>query len=119
MISEARIHTFDVETSLSPTAAFATASVDKLVSHSLMPFSVGGQVAAQNVAELKDMYSGLVVESGPMRDWKLLTPKEFGNGAEALPEGNFVLQIRTAKAAFAVVLTRTPSGEYRATQLAR
>jgi len=100
-------------------SAFATASVDKLVSYSLMPFYAAGQVAAQNTAELKDMYSGLIVESGPMKDWKLLTPKEFGNGAETLPEGNFVLQIHTAKAAFAIVLKRTASGEYRATQLAR
>ena len=62
-----------------------------------------------------------------MKDWKLLTPNEYtkllvqngrAQGGE-LPEGNLVLQVRTAKEAFAVVLTRTKSGEYRATQLAR
>jgi TonB family protein len=100
-------------------SAFATAQVDKLVGYSTVPFYAGGKVAAQNVAELKDMFSGLVVESGPMKDWKLLTPKEYANGQGALPEGNFVLQVRTAKEAFAVVLSRTKSGEYRATQLAR
>jgi outer membrane biosynthesis protein TonB len=100
-------------------SAFATAQVDKLVGYSTVPFYAGGKVAAQNVAELKDMYSGLVVESGPMKDWKLLTPNEYANGAGALPEGNLVLQVRTAKEAFAVVITRTKSGEYRATQLAR
>jgi TonB family protein len=100
-------------------SAFATAQVDKLVAYSTVPFSAGGKVAAQNAAELKDMYSGLVVESGPMKDWKLLTPNEYGNGAAGLPDGYLVLQVRTAKEAFAVILMRTPSGEYRATQLAR
>ena len=37
----------------------------------------------------------------------------------SIPEGNLVLQVRTAKESFAVVLTRTKSGDYRATQLAR
>jgi TonB-like protein len=100
-------------------SAFATAAVDKLVGFSTVPFYAGGKVVAQNTAELKDMYSGLVVESGPMKDWKLLTPSEYTNGGGALPEGNLVLQVRTAKEAFAVVLTRTKSGDYRATQLAR
>lgn len=100
-------------------SAFATAQVDKLVAYSTVPFYAGGRVAAQSTAELKEMYSGLVVESGPMKDWKLLTPSEYTSGSGALPEGNLVLQVRTAKEAFAVVLTRTKSGEYRATQLAR
>jgi hypothetical protein len=65
------------------------------------------------------MYSGLVVESGPMKDWKLLTPNEYGGAGGGLPEGDLVLQVRTAKEAFAVVLSRTKSGDYRATQLAR
>jgi hypothetical protein len=98
-------------------SAFATAQVDKLVSYSQAPFTVGGKVVAQTSADLKDMYAGLVVESGPMKDWKLLTPSEAG--AQGAPQGTFVLQIRTAKEAFSVVLMRTNSGEYRATQLAR
>src|SRR5574338_520576 len=57
-------------------SAFATAQVDKLVKYSTVPFYAGGKVAAQTQAELKDMFSGLVVESGPMKDWKLLTPNE-------------------------------------------
>jgi TonB family protein len=97
-------------------SAFATAQVDKLVKYSTVPFYAGGKVAAQTGADLKDMYSGLVVESGPMKDWKLLTANEYGG---ALPEGNLVLQVRTQKETFAIVLTRTKSGEYRATQLAR
>ncbi|MBA2542417.1 MAG: TonB family protein [Deltaproteobacteria bacterium] len=99
-------------------SAFATASVDKLVKYSTVPFYAGGKIAAQTAADLKEMFSGLVVESGPMKDWKLLSPNEYSGGG-ALPEGNVVLQIRTAKESFAIVMTRTKSGEYRATQLAR
>jgi TonB family protein len=100
-------------------SAFATAQVDKLVKYSLVPFYAGGKVAAQTQGDLKDMYTGLVVESGAMKDWKLLAPHEYGSGSGELPDGNVVLQIRTAKESFAVVLTRTKSGDYRATQLAR
>jgi TonB family protein len=100
-------------------SAFATASVDKLVKYSTVPFYAGGQVAASTVGELKDMYTGLVVESGPMKDWKLLTSGEYSSNGGSLPDGNVVLQIRTAKETFAVVLTRTKSGDYRASQLAR
>jgi TonB family protein len=100
-------------------SAFATASVDKLVKYSTVPFYAGGQIAAQTSGDLKEMYSGLIVESGPMKDWKLLSSGEYSSGSGALPEGNVVLQVRTAKEAFAVVLTRTKSGDYRATQLAR
>ena len=99
-------------------SAFATAQVDKLVKYSTVPFYAGGKVAAQTAADLKDMFSGLVVESGPMKDWKLLSPNEYSGGG-GLPEGNVVLQIRTAKESFAVVMTRTKSGDYRATQIAR
>jgi TonB family protein len=100
-------------------SAFATAKVDKLVKYSTVPFYAGGKVAASNAAELKEMFSGLIVESGPMKDWKLLKPSEYGSGGASLPEGSLVLQVRTAKEAFAVVLTRTKSGDYRATQIAR
>jgi len=98
-------------------SAFATAQVDKLASYSITPFAANGQVVAQTAADLKEMYSGLVVESGPMKDYKLLTPGEAG--VQGAPEGTYVLLVRTTKASFNVVLTRTNSGEYRATQLAR
>jgi hypothetical protein len=100
-------------------SAFATAQVDKLVKYSTVPFYAGGKVAAQTTGDLKDMYAGLVVESGPLKDWKLLSSDEYGSSSGALPEGNVVLQVRTAKETFAVVLTKTKSGDYRATQLAR
>ena len=100
-------------------SAFATAQVDKLVKYSTVPFYAGGKVAAQTQADLKDMYAGLVVESGPLKDWKLLSSSEYSSGSGSLPDGNVVLQVRTAKESFAVVLTKTKSGDYRATQLAR
>ena len=34
----------------------------------MVPFYAGGKVAAETQTDLKDMYSGLVVESGPMKD---------------------------------------------------
>ncbi len=98
-------------------SAFATAQIDKLAGYSTTPFYAAGKVVAQTTAELREMLGALVVESGPMKDWKLLTPAEAG--VQGAPEGTFVLQVRTAKEAFSVVLARTPSGEYRATQLAR
>ncbi len=97
---------------------YATAQVDKLVSVSTVPFYAAGKVAAQTPGDLKEMYSGLIVESGPFKDYKLMTGKEYAPNA-GLPDGNLVLQVRTEKATFAVVLTRTGSGEYRATQIAR
>jgi hypothetical protein len=89
------------------------------VKYSTVQFYAGGKVAASSTTELHDMYGGLIVESGPMKDWKLLSPREYTTSGQALPDGNVVLQVRTTKEAFAVVLTRTKSGEYRATQLAR
>jgi len=86
------------------------------VSYSTSPFYADGQIVAENTAELKEMYS-VLVESRAMKDWKLLTPSEAG--VQAAPEGTFVLQIRTGKGTFSVVLTRTKSGEYRAAQLAQ
>jgi TonB family protein len=102
-------------------SAFSTASVDKLVKYSTVPFYANGKVAAQTAADLKEMYSGLIVESGPMKDWKLLTPDEYSrsSGGGSLPDGHFVLQVHTAKESFALVLARTKSGDYRVTQLAR
>ena len=63
--------------------------------YSTVPFYAGGKVAAATQGDLKDMYGGLVVESGPMKDWKLLTPLEYSSGSQSLPEGNVVLQVHT------------------------
>ena len=99
-------------------SAFANASVEKLVKYSTTPFYAAGKVAATTNADLQELYSGILVESGPMRDWKLLTPKEYGGG-DALPDGNVVLQVHTTKESFAIVLTKQKSGDWRATQIAR
>jgi hypothetical protein len=97
-------------------SGFAQADVAKMVRMSIVPFSAGGTVAAQTPKDLEDMYKGLVVESGPMRDWKLMTAAEYGaaGAGDAL-----VLQVRTSKETFAVVLQKTGSGEYRAVQMVR
>lgn len=98
-------------------SAFTQAQVDKLAKYSSPSFAVNGKVVAQTSAEVKDMYAGLIVESGPMKDYKLLTAGEAG--VQGAPEGTYVLQLRTAKAAFSIVWMRTKSGDYLATQLAR
>ena len=98
-------------------SAFTQGQVDKLVKYSTPSFTVNGKTTASTTAEVKDMYSGLIVESGPMKDYKLLTAEEAG--VQGAPEGTYVLQLHTAKAGFAVVFMRTRAGEYLATQLAR
>jgi TonB family protein len=98
-------------------SAFTQARIDKLVSGSTTPFTAGGKTAATTSGELKDMYGALVVESGPMKTWKLLTPEEYG--ASGMPKGTYILQLSTQKETFAVVLVRQTNGEYRATQIAR
>ncbi len=67
------------------------------------------------------MYEGLLVESGALKDWELLTPEAYAKKVGApveLPEGSLLMLIR-AQETFAVVLVPTKSGEYRATTLVR
>jgi TonB family protein len=97
-------------------SGFAQADVGKMMRFSTVPFSAGGQVAAQTTKDLEDVYKGLLVESGPLRDWKLMTAAEYG--AQAAGD-SLVLQVRTSKETFAVVLARTNSGEFRAVQIVR
>ena len=103
---------------MSASACFETFSLTLPVKLSTVPFYAGGQVAANTAGDLKDMFSGLIVESGPMKDWKLLSTEEYAPGSN-MPPGNVVLKVTTTKESFAVVLTKTKSGDYRATQLAR
>jgi TonB family protein len=103
-------------------SGFAQANVDKLVKLSTVPFYAGGQVAAQTAGDLKDMYGNLLVELGPLKDWKLLTAAEYAakaGGPVKLAPDQLVLVVQTTKESFAVVMSRTKSGDYRATQLAR
>ncbi|HTJ40468.1 MAG TPA: energy transducer TonB [Kofleriaceae bacterium] len=97
-------------------SGFAQADIQKMTRFSTVPFSAGGQVAAQTTKDLEDMYKGLIVESGPLRDWKLMTAAEYG--AQAAGDA-LVLQVRTSKETFAVVLQKTNSGEFRAVQIVR
>jgi len=102
-------------------SGFATADLKKLMRFSILPFTAGGQMAAQTRGDLEDMYRGLLSESGPLRDWKLMTPSEYSArvGPIQTVGNSLVLQVRTSKETFAVVLTRMPSGEFRATQILR
>ncbi len=97
-------------------SGFAQADVQKMTRFSMVPFSAGGQVAAQTKKDLEDMYKGLIVESGPLRDWKLMTASEYGASAAG---DSLVLQVRTSKETFAVVMEKTNSGEFRAVQIVR
>lgn len=103
-------------------SGFSQASVDKLVKHSSLPFTIGSEPAAVNRQELTDMYGGVIVESGALKDWQLLTAEEYaakGGPPVKLGENDLVIVVRAAKQQFAVVLRRTASGDYLATQLAR
>ena len=100
-------------------SGFSTANMKKLVRFSVLPFVAGGRVAAQTRGDLEDMYRGLLAESGPLRDWKLMTPSEYS--AQGRPGQDRRKQphprVRTSKETFSVVLTKTTSGEFRATQM--
>ncbi|MEZ4360987.1 MAG: hypothetical protein R3B48_12460 [Kofleriaceae bacterium] len=101
---------------------FSAASVDKLIRHSALPFTVGDQPAAVNQQELNDLYSSLLLESGALQDWKLLTAQEYaGTGGPPLTfaEGDLALTVKATKESFTVLLHRTRSGDYRATQMVR
>lgn len=103
-------------------SAFSAASVDKLARYSAMPFLAGTQPAALNRAELSEMYSGLLVESGALKEWKLLTAQEYlgsGGAALKLDDSDVVLVVRAASERFAIVLRRAAGGDYRATVLIR
>jgi hypothetical protein len=68
------------------------------------------------------MYGNLLVELGPFKGWKLVSAAEYAaqtGGKVQLPDGAILLIIQTAKESFAVMMIRTGSGDYRATQIAR
>ena len=103
-------------------SSFATAQVSKLLDYSSVPFAAGDDIAAKTKADLKDLYTELIVESGAMRGWKLYTGDEYAakvGGNVKLAADRLVLVVTTAKSSFAVILAKLPSGDYRATQIAR
>jgi outer membrane biosynthesis protein TonB len=103
-------------------SGFSAASVIKMEKHTALPFTVGGKPAANSRAELDDMYGGLLVESGALKDWQLLTAEEYaqkGGTPMQLAAGDLVISVRTSKERFALALRRTGSGDYLAYQLVR
>lgn len=104
-------------------AGFTSGSVDRMVRVTALPLKAGGAVAASTPAELKDVYGALLVESGPMTDWKLLSPNTFtqktGIPVSGAADGAMVLMLQARKATFGVLLTPTRSGEYRVTEVLR
>lgn len=117
-------HTGDVQAEYAVNmwvAGFSTASTDRMIKVSALPFFAGSEVAAQNQKELRAVYEGLIVESGALKAWEVMTPgeysKETGSPVE-LAEGSLVLVVK-AKETFAVVMIPTKSGEYRAQMVVR
>lgn len=103
-------------------AGFASASTQRMLKVSAVPFAAGAQVAAETAKDLKEVYEGLLVESGPLKRFKVLSTGDFTNKtgvSVAGPAGTLVLYVEATKGAFGVVLQPTRSGEYRAVAIAR
>ncbi len=103
-------------------AGFASASTARMLRVSAVPFAAAGATAASTQKELESVYEGLLVESGPLKDWKLVSADEFSKrtGVPAqLSDGALVIAVVTGKERFGIVLTPTRSGEFRATQILR
>jgi hypothetical protein len=103
-------------------SGYSTGEVDKMVRFSITPFRVGTEVAAQTGKDLKTLYTGLVVESGKLRGFKLVTAEEYGKtfGTPVeLGDDGAILVVTTEKAMFALVLQKMRSGDWRVTQLVR
>jgi outer membrane biosynthesis protein TonB len=101
---------------------FATAQMDKLIENTQLPFVAGDATAAQTKADLKDLYTELLVDTGAMRTWKLYTGDEYQKLVPAtvkLGDGKLVLVITTAKGSFAIVMTKQNDSKYRASQISR
>jgi len=103
-------------------AGFASASTQRMLKVSALPFGAGAAVAAETAKDLKEVYEGLLVESGPLKRFEVLSTGEFTNqtgvGVPGAP-GAVVLKIVATKGTFGIVLTPTRSGEYRATAIVR
>jgi len=103
-------------------SGYSTGEVDKMVRFSATPFHIGADAVAETTKDLKTVYTGLVAESGKLKDWKLVTGdeygKEFGTPVE-LGDDGAIMVVTTEKATFALVLQKMRSGDYRVTQLVR
>jgi outer membrane biosynthesis protein TonB len=103
-------------------AGFASASTARMLRVSGTPFRAGDAVAAERPEELKAVYEGLLVESGALKRFEVLSADAFvakTHIAVSAEPGAMVILVEAAKATFGVVLTPTRSGDYRATSIAR
>ncbi|MCL4225825.1 MAG: hypothetical protein KJZ91_15295 [Myxococcales bacterium] len=103
-------------------AGFTSGSTARMMRVTALPLKAGGRVAAATQPDLQSVYEQLLVETGTMRDWKLLTPSEFTARSgipAAVAADAMVLYLVAGKERFGVVLTPTRSGEYRATEILR
>jgi hypothetical protein len=104
-------------------AGFASASTARMLRVSGTPFRAGDAVAAERPEELKQVFEDLLVESGPLRDFEVLTADAFTAktriAVSADPGAMVILRRVAGKATFGIVLTATRSGEYRATSVVR
>jgi TonB family protein len=103
-------------------SGFATAQIDKMLRFSATPFRAGADVAAESSKDLKQLYTGLVVESGKLKDWKLVSTdeyaKKFGTPIN-LGDDGAILVVTAEKGMFAIILQKMRSGDYRATHIIR
>ena len=103
-------------------AGFTSGSTARMMRVTALPLKAGGRVAAATQPDLQSVYEQLLVETGTMRDWKLLTPSEFTARSgipAAVAADAMVLYLVAGKERFGVVLPPTRSGEYRATEILR
>lgn len=103
-------------------AGFTSGSIERMMKVSAVPFYGGAEVAASTPKDLRGVYEALIVESGPMKSWELLSAADYarrgGGGSVSAPDGTMVAVV-TAGETFAVVLVPTKSGEYRASAVVR
>ena len=103
-------------------AGLTSNSVQRLMKASTVPFTAGGEVAATTTGDLRSLYEGLLGEVGTVKSWELVTPAQFTakTGTPAsVGSDRLVILIVTTTEKLGVVLSPSPSGDYRATQLLR
>lgn len=103
-------------------AGLTSTSVQRLMRVSAVPFIAAGATAATTTGDLQSLYEGLLGEIGAVRSWELTNPADFTRKTgvpAAVGADRLVILVVTDKEKLGVVLSPSPSGEYRATQLLR
>jgi TonB family protein len=102
-------------------AGFSSASIDRMLKVSAVPFYAGTEVAAQTVKDLRSVYENLLVESGALKRWEVVTAEayrqKYGTPLH-MTAGALVIDV-VAQERFGIVLVPTKSGEYRAQAIVR